>query len=174
MLCEDGEPRVRGELWLAAEIVLGEQLRDCRLALLAACESGVPAAGAVDEHGGLPAAFELAGARNVVATMWPVSEPVATLWADLFYAELAARAGDPEIDLAAVVRATGRRMRELDVTEATDRLLALAAGAGDGWAAMTLEAFAYGLGERPFEHPWHWASFYLSGAGSVALFTEEG
>ena len=34
----------------------------------------------VDEYGGLPAALELAGARTLVSSMWPVSEPLTALY----------------------------------------------------------------------------------------------
>ena len=86
---------------------------DARLVVLSACQTGlgsgrmsdVPAG---DDWVGLVQSFQAAGARNVIATLWPVDDrATADLMRD-FYGEL--RAGRSEMDaLAAAQRRALRR-----------------------------------------------------------------
>ena len=64
------------------------------------------------------------------------------------------------MDLAALVRAHGRRLRAMGLRGARERLLALADRAGDPFAAMELEAYAHRLADPPFAAPAQWAAFY--------------
>lgn len=176
LLGENG-PLAHGQLWQAGEIVLGDGLESCALVYLAACDSGQRGAGMIDEDGGLPAAFALAGAASVVATMWPVSEPLACLYAHLFYGELARRAGDGTVPLSTVARTAGRRLRKLTADEARGLCRAIGSRCGDPWAAFALEAFAHSLaerGEHPFARPFDWAAFYVTGAGRLTVPTRTG
>lgn len=155
------------ELWSASDILLADPLDSCRLAVLVACASGAGVGRADEAQAGVPVGLQLAGIDSVVATHWEVQEGFAALWADRFYARLA-QAG-AVVDLAALVRATSQELREMDAGEARERLLALADGADDPFAAMALEAYAHGLADPPFAAPSQWASFFLTGRPTLEL-----
>jgi CHAT domain len=158
-----------GELWSAGDLMLGDTARGCAFAFLSACESGMGSGRFVDEYGGLPAALELAGARTLVSSMWPVSEPLTALYVELFYRELAA-AGDGTIDVTAVVRSVRDRLSTMSRKNALE-LVSELRRATDGIAArLTLDSFAVEIGRRddpPFTDPWELDAFYVSGHGSV-------
>ncbi len=149
-----------------------ERLPRCALAVLSACDSGAGTfSGDTDEHAGLPAALALTGVGTLVSTMWPVSEGLTALYCDLLYRELAASPTGP-VDVVALVRRVSTRVRALEAEAARSLLLELADATSDGYAAFSLEAFAESLGqgdERPFESPWEWGSFYVTGHGTVVL-----
>jgi len=168
----DGERLLHaGELWSAGDLMLGEAAGECALAFLSACESGMGSGRFIDEYGGLPAALELAGARTVVSSMWPVSEPFTALYVELFYRELAA-AGKGATDLTAVVRSVRDRLSTMACDDALE-LVAELRRATDGIAArLTLDSFAAEIrrrGDPPFTDPWELAAFYVSGNGSVTV-----
>ena len=58
------------ELLTVAQLVARFHLPNCRLAVLSACETGIPREHAASEFTSLPAALLVAGARNVVASLW--------------------------------------------------------------------------------------------------------
>ena len=130
--------------------------------VLSACEAGAGGLGLdIDEYAGLPAALQLAGAGSVIATLWPVSDPLTALQVDLLY-ELLTAQRDAVGDLPRVVRTVGERVRVMDVAEARTRLDRLRAATSDPLARVALEAFGARLAERgprPFEHPYDWATF---------------
>ncbi len=172
-LYSEGQPAALGELWAAGEIMLGDAFGACEIAVLSACESGIGGAAALDEHAGLTAALQQAGVRTIVATLWPVLDPVAALFADLLYEEL--DAAESPVDAVSLVAAACDRLRLLGTREARTRLLELGRASGDPRASMTLEAFAHALGtedRRPFEHPWHWAAFYATGHPTILIEEE--
>jgi tetratricopeptide (TPR) repeat protein len=76
LLVADGRLTVRD--------LLEQRLRG-RLAVLAACETGVPYAQLPDESIGLPAALLEAGVPGIVATLWPVEEIPTMLLTTRFY-----------------------------------------------------------------------------------------
>ena len=146
-------------------------LKACELAVLSACESAAGGLGLeIDEHAGLPAALQLAGAGTVVSTLWPVSDTLTALQVDLLYEALAAQSG--VVDVAAAVRDLGERVRSLTLDEALARLGALRALTTDPLARVVIEAYANRLperGERPFAHPYDWATFRVTGTGRARL-----
>lgn len=68
--------------WIIARL----HLPRCNLAVLSACDSGLPREHPASEFTSLPAAFLVAGARNVVASLWPVHDGAAALLMSEFYA----------------------------------------------------------------------------------------
>ena len=86
-----------------------------RLLVLSACQTGV-GAGALtdvppgDDWVGLVQAFQYAGASNVMATLWPVSDIATARLMDRFYRELAAGRSEAEA-LALAQRAALREAR---------------------------------------------------------------
>jgi CHAT domain-containing protein len=69
---------------LTVRDLLDRRLR-ARLAVLAACETGVPYAQLPDEMIGLPSALLEAGVPGVVGTLWPVEELPTLLVTTRFY-----------------------------------------------------------------------------------------
>jgi CHAT domain-containing protein/Tfp pilus assembly protein PilF len=119
-----------------------EELRlDAEVVTLSACDSGVGPELAGAGLLGLTYAFQFAGARSVVASLWPVADrPTAALMGS-FYTELR-RGGDPAEAL--------RRAR-------VGMLRTPAAAPFGGWP---------GLFARPalsWAHPYYWAAFELFG-----------
>ena len=157
------------ELWSAADLVVGDAVRDCRLAVLTACESASSGRGADSRALGLPAGLAFAGVRTVVGSLWPVDECLAALWAESFYAALAREldSGATTVDVAAHVHATATAMRELPRADAADRLGELARHTPDPVARFLLEADAARLDDPPFAATHHWAAFYVTGQATL-------
>lgn len=164
-----GESLIRiSELWSGTDIVVGDAIRGCRLAVLCACQSGA-GAGRGDEVPGFPAAFALAGVDTVIGSLWRVEEPFAALWVELFYETLAGSldTGAETVDVAALVRGVGGRLRAMDRETARERLIDLVERADDPLVRLELEAYAESIGEPPFADAWRWGAFYLAGCPTV-------
>jgi CHAT domain len=87
-------------------------LSRAELAFLSACTTTRSAVDLTDESIHLTSAFQLAGYRHVVGTLWPVTDPVAVLAACAFYAEAArdwSRAGDRS---AVAIHLASQRLRQ--------------------------------------------------------------
>lgn len=96
-------PRTSGDGIVTAEEVSALDLRATFLVTLSACESGSGEARSGEGVLGLRRGFALAGARNLLLTLWPVPDKeTATLMLD-FYAA-AERTGDPARALAETQR----------------------------------------------------------------------
>jgi tetratricopeptide (TPR) repeat protein len=65
------------------------RLRDTDLAYLSACSTAQPGTRLADEAIHLASAFQLAGYRHVIGTLWPVDDDTAILVADDIYAAIA-------------------------------------------------------------------------------------
>ena len=167
----DGERLVRlSELWSASDILVGDALASCRLAVLCACESGA-GAGRGDETPGLAAALSLAGVDTVVGSLWRVEEPFAALWVDLFYESFAEalRAGRRSLRIPRLVAQVAERVRSMELSEARTRLFALADATDDPFVRLELEAYAERLAEPPFADAWRWGAFYVAGRPTLEL-----
>ena len=87
--------------------VAGLRLDGGELAYLSACSTAQPGARLNDEVIHLASAFQLAGFRHVVGTLWPVGDRHAVEVAELFYAALTDGA-----DVATAVHDAALRMRD--------------------------------------------------------------
>jgi hypothetical protein len=74
---------------LFAHTVLGADLRGVELVTLCACETAVGRSDRAGNLRGLPLAFMMAGARTVIATLWPVATEPAMEFFVALYRELA-------------------------------------------------------------------------------------
>jgi hypothetical protein len=161
-----GDQLIRcSELLSASDLMLAEGLDGCRLAVLVACASGAGVGRKDEARAGVPVALQLAGIDSVIGTHWEVEEGFAALWAESFYGRL--REAGAHVDLAALVQRTGDELRAISAAAARERLLALADGAGDPFAAMELEAYAHRLPDPPFAAPAQWAAFYVIGRPTI-------
>jgi CHAT domain-containing protein len=173
----EDQRRQLAELWTASDIMVNSPLSNCRLMFLAACESGTPGFNPeVDEYSGLPAALQLAGVSTVVCTLWPVTDEMAALFVDLFYAAFAQACAQtaPQINIAALVSQASGQLRAMTKEEASERLTNLKWQVADPKASELLGKYAeYVLAGKqfPFSHPYDWASFYITGASELVLAT---
>lgn len=87
--------------------VAGLRMDTAELAFLSACSTARPGARLADEAIHLASAFQLAGYRHVIGTLWPIGDQHAVDIADLIYPALASTG-----DVAGAVHAAGRRMRD--------------------------------------------------------------
>jgi len=84
------------------------RLDHASLAYLSACGTGEVSATLPDEVIHIASAFQLAGYADVVATMWPVADPVAALVADHVYRGI----GDDGAPVAEALHHAVRRLRD--------------------------------------------------------------
>ncbi|WNI28162.1 CHAT domain-containing protein [Streptomyces sp. ITFR-6] len=99
---------------LTVEDVSRLELGSPELAYLSSCDTARTAPRHADEAIHLASAFQLAGYRRVIATLWRVEDEVSSVFAENVYAELAraVRTGAP-VDAAAAVRRATLAVREL-------------------------------------------------------------
>lgn len=68
-----------------AEIMAKFDMRRCNLAIISACQSGIPRVHGAGEMTGVPTALLMAGARTVIASLWRAHDAAATVLMDHFY-----------------------------------------------------------------------------------------
>jgi CHAT domain-containing protein len=156
-----------GEHLTSADVIARFDLSDARLATLSACETGLTdTRQAPDEYLGLPAGFLRAGAQAVVSTLWSVNDLSTMLLMERFYRYHLEDELAPNVALCRAqrwlrdttrgeLRETFGRYRSAD----SDRPR-LPSDMAEKWFAH------YALGDptnRPFEHPYYWAAFVVSG-----------
>jgi CHAT domain-containing protein/tetratricopeptide (TPR) repeat protein len=73
---------------LTASEVSEMDLRSCRLAVLSACETGLGPSAGGEGLLGLQRAFQVAGARSTVASLWKVPDAATAVLMERFYANL--------------------------------------------------------------------------------------
>ena len=81
-------PKFNEELLTVAEVLARIRLPDCYLVTLSACSTGLPRQHPANEFIGLPTAFLIAGAKNVVGSLWPVDDAATCLLMREFYSAL--------------------------------------------------------------------------------------
>lgn len=126
-----------------AGVVANLDLRRCRLVTLSACCTGLPHLHPASEFTSLPAAFLVAGARNVIGSLWPAHDGATALLMEHLYAEMEEGKGPAE-----ALRASREWLAGLTREEALDRL---------GPGALL------GPGPRPFESPMYTMAFQTYG-----------
>jgi CHAT domain-containing protein len=151
-----------GDAHLTLEEILELRLPAARLAVLSACETGVPGTRLPDEVVGLPAGLLQAGVAGVVASLWAVNDLSTARLMERFYEHWRGEGLAPADALCQAQRwlrdVTRRELgayyasfiRRLPPQEAQAARAELSIG-GDP-------------DDRPYSHPFHWAAFTFSGA----------
>ncbi|GHC45040.1 CHAT domain-containing protein [Streptomyces cinnamoneus] len=104
------------ELFTAAQITGRLLLPHCTLVVLSACDSGLPRHHAASEFTSLPGAFLTAGARNVIASLWPAHDAAAALLMNAFHTLAATSHTVPSAALAMARQRLASISREEAVT----------------------------------------------------------
>jgi CHAT domain-containing protein len=146
---------------VTAEAIAGLPLPDLELVVLSACETGLGLVGGREGVFGLQRAFHLAGAQNVVASLWKVDDEATAALMAIFYDQLW-RQRKPQIEALRTAQLTlyrhPERIKELAGSRGTpdfDKLVARPAdspASGDATGARRADAK-------------DWAAFVLSGLG---------
>jgi tetratricopeptide (TPR) repeat protein len=143
---------LRGKGWwrvlTVAECLTGLSLGDCRLAVLSACESGVPRVHGGGELTGLPNAFLLAGAQSVVASLWRVNDAATATLMYYFYDAFSEGPGAVPVAHALMV--------------ARERLAA--SSRSDIAKILDVDRSSLPGGARPFSHPYFTDAFQCYGS----------
>jgi tetratricopeptide (TPR) repeat protein len=85
---------------------------DAELAFLSACSTARPGGRLADEAIQLASAFQLAGYRQVIGTLWPIGDQDAVDLADDVYTDLTADAYSGTVDAAAALHTVTRQLRD--------------------------------------------------------------
>lgn len=128
---------------LAMEDIIRGWRLDADLVTLAACQSFRGPATTNDGFLGLPFALLSAGARQVLATLWPVDDRATALLMSRFYQE---------------------RVERSTAGEAATSTSAAALQA----ASLALRDYEDASGAHPYAHPIYWASFILIDGGAAS------
>ncbi|HEY4589876.1 MAG TPA: CHAT domain-containing protein, partial [Thermoanaerobaculia bacterium] len=127
-----------------AGVLAKMDLRRCGLVTLSACCTGLPHLHPASEFTSLPAAFLVAGARNVIGSLWPAHDGATALLMEHLYAAL-----DKGMGPAEALRGSRRWLAGMTREEALQRLgprALLAPGSHPFESPMFTMAFqAYGV-----------------------------
>ncbi|MBE7383714.1 MAG: CHAT domain-containing protein [Leptolyngbya sp. SIO1E4] len=142
---------------LTLEDILRLDLHHCRLVTLSACETGLTDfTSTSDEYIGLPSGFILAGASNVVSTLWTVNDLSTALFMIHFYQLV-----QPGQAIPLALRRTQRWLRESTV----ETFKIWSANISEPLKQAVDQHFeCYDPGETPFVSPYYWAAFCVIGA----------
>jgi CHAT domain-containing protein len=149
---------------LTAEEVTTLDLRGCELVVLSACQTGLGRVAGGEGVLGLQRALHLAGARNVVTSLWNVSDPATSVLMEEFYRRLWSK--EKLSRLEALRQAQLFVLGHPEVVRARAKELRKRVGAGVALRGEEKEALVVVRG-RPTSGkrspPAWWAAFVLSG-----------
>lgn len=131
-----------------ADVLANMDVRSWGCVVLAACESGLAQRELPQEEPGVASAFIAGGVDYVVSTLWPTDQLATAWWVEQFLA--ARRTG---------VSAASRALRDLKA----DELVAWGQSGSEAVRAATEKRAA--RGDQPFDHPFFWAPYVVSGSG---------
>jgi CHAT domain-containing protein/tetratricopeptide (TPR) repeat protein len=131
--------------------LLDLKLKGLRLAVLSACETGIPGTDLPDEVISLPTGLLQAGAAGVVSSLWSVADLSTMVLLSRFYQLWRTDGLEPPAAL---------RQAQLWLRDSTGPELAPYLPASHPELAAQLQQAA---NQRPFAHPFHWAAFTYVG-----------
>ncbi len=139
---------------LTAEAIVGLSLQGLDLAVLSACDTGLGEVAGGEGVFGLTRAFHIAGASNVIASLWQVDDEATAALMGLFYRNLWVEKKGP---------AEALRQAQLYLYRHPERIPALTKARGVDFTEKELpKALAKPTGDAR-AHPGRWAAFVLSG-----------
>jgi CHAT domain-containing protein len=139
-------------------------LRQARLAVLSACETGVPSLKLIDEVIGLPAGMMQAGVPGVVGSQWRVDDQSTAMLMARFYS-LWRQEGCPPRE---ALRQAQIWLRDSTTAQKKELFGNIMDGRAAGLSVEAAETFYDYIqwkkaGERTFESPYYWAAFTYTG-----------
>jgi hypothetical protein len=139
-------------------------LENARLAVLSACETGIPGTKLPDEVQSLPSAFMQAGVPGVIGSLWSVSDMSTAILMARFY-DLWRVEGFPAPDALRYAQIWLRDSTALEL-KSTFEMVMKASGAG--MSTTSADAFFKRVvleepDACPFFHPFYWAAFTYTG-----------
>ncbi len=146
---------------LTAEAIAGLELSGMDLVVLSACETGLGLVGGGEGVCGLQRAFHLAGAKNVIASLWKVDDQATAALMTIFYDRLW-KQGKPSLEAL--------REAQLALYRQPELVGKLAAARGTPDFDKLVQRPEPGPGSDGSSTPRHapvrqWAAFVLSGIG---------
>ena len=148
----------RGRGILSAEAIAALPLENLELVVLSACETGLGDVAGGEGVFGLQRAFHLAGAHNVISSLWKVNDGATAFLMKEFYGNLWGKPGCSSIEALRKAQLTVYRHPEKVAQYARDR--------GIAWESpKPLPAGASAKPSRPTSPIKWWAAFVLSGPG---------
>jgi CHAT domain-containing protein len=136
---------------LSLRDLLGLKLQGLRLAILSACETGIPGTELPDEVISLPTGLLQAGAAGVVSSLWSVADLSTMLLLSRFYQLWRTDGLEPPEAL---------RQAQIWLRDSIGPELAPYLQASHPELAARLQQ---ATNQRPFAHPFHWAAFTYVG-----------
>jgi CHAT domain-containing protein/tetratricopeptide (TPR) repeat protein len=164
------EPLQGGMLLAGATLTLGDildlRLQGARLAVLSACETGIPGTKTPDEVVSIPTGLVQAGVAGVVASLWAVNDLSTAMLMERFYRLWREEGLAP----VAALREAQRWLRDTTNREKAEYFKrdtpALAGFRMPEMVAVALftDRMVQDPDARQFEHPFWWAAFCYTGA----------
>lgn len=116
---EPGPRSIR--LMTVAECMANLSLNSCRLAVISTCESGIARLHGGGEMTGLPTSLLVAGAKSVIASLWPVNDTATAYLMTCFY-DIWEGGGGKEADLSTALAGARMKLRTATADEIKNRL----------------------------------------------------
>jgi formylglycine-generating enzyme required for sulfatase activity len=148
-----------------ADIYLNVTLRPGATVTLAACESGMIDVAFTDEFLGFPSGFIYAGASGVVSSFWNVDDLSTMLLMERFYLNhqggmtLATALKEAQVWLRGLTAAGLTERFNDERRKSAEQQIMSYENASSAWQRFAAMQPAI----RPFEHPFYWAAFSVSG-----------
>ncbi len=161
----EGGLQLADKQYLSVAEILDLRLDRARLAVLSACETGIPGTDLPDEMIGLPSALLQAGVAGVVASLWSVNDLSTAMLIERFYRFWR----DDRLEPSLALRRAQQWLRDTTNGEKLAYFRDhVPQWAGSGTADLTPTDFYINqlLGDpaaRSFESPFWWAAFSLTG-----------
>ncbi|MGD1904878.1 MAG: CHAT domain-containing protein [Leptolyngbyaceae cyanobacterium] len=147
---------------LSLRDLLDLKLKGLRLAVLSACETGIPGTDLPDEVISLPTGLLQAGAAGVVSSLWSVADLSTMLLLSRFYQLWRTDGLEPP----EVLRQAQLWLRDSTGPELAAHLRKchpVQAQDSNSELAASIERFEHSSKQYPLAHPFHWAAFTYTG-----------
>ena len=158
----EGNLLLGGGTQLTLSLLFELKLPATRLAVLSACETGVPGIKLPDEVVSLPAGLLQAGAAGIVASLWAVNDLSTARLMERFYQAWLTEKLPP----ASALCQAQRWLRDVTRQELGEYYASFISRMPPAEAQLARASIMLGgePGDRPYSHPYYWAAFTFTGA----------